>query len=122
VQHGALLHAFDGRAAHALSAVARSPRFYFSVPPSTVRSPQMQKLVAALPLERLVLETDAPALPPVKGGVNTPANVTESLREVARIKGVGVDEAATVTSENAVRLFPRLRRWVADEGGGSGGG
>ncbi|GBF96893.1 hypothetical protein Rsub_09898 [Raphidocelis subcapitata] len=111
VQQGVLLHAFDGRAAHALRAVDRSPAFFFSVAPSVARSPQQQKLVAALPLDRLVLETDAPALGPVKGEPNRPANIAIALSELARIKGVAVSEAARATSENALRLFPRLRRW-----------
>jgi TatD DNase family protein len=51
---GALLHAFDGKLGHALKGAAAG--FYFSVPPSIVRSPQKQKLVKGLPLDRCVCE------------------------------------------------------------------
>ncbi|KAI8473575.1 MAG: TatD DNase domain-containing 3 [Monoraphidium minutum] len=119
LQSGALLHAFDGRAVHALRAVQASPHIYFSVPPSAARSPQQQKLVAALPLERLVLETDAPALAPERGARNRPANLTVARDEVARIKGLPAAEVARATRANALRLFPRLARWA---GGGGGGG
>jgi TatD DNase family protein len=77
----------------------------------------MQKLVAALPLDCLVLETVSPALGPVKNEPNRPANVVISRDEIARIKGVGADEVARATSENALRLFPRLRRWAGTAAG-----
>jgi TatD DNase family protein len=79
-----------------------------------VRSPQKQKLVAALPLDRLVLETDAPALGPEKGVTNRPANITVARDEVARIKGIAPSEVERVTTANALQLFPLLRRWVGN--------
>uniref|UniRef100_A0A383WPV6 TatD related DNase n=1 Tax=Tetradesmus obliquus TaxID=3088 RepID=A0A383WPV6_TETOB len=108
---GALLHAFDGKLGHALRGAAAG--FYFSVPPSIVRSPQKQKLVKGLPLDRLVLETDAPALGPDKGSVNVPANITVSCAEVAKIKGVSAEEVAAVTTNNALTLFPKLQQRLA---------
>ena len=104
---GALLHAFDGRPAHALKAA--SAGYYLSVPPSVVRSEGFQKLLAAVPLDRLVLESDAPALGPVAGESNVPANVAVSVKEIARVKRVAEDEVVRLTTENACRLFPRLR-------------
>lgn len=89
-------------------AIERAPNLYFSVPPSAVRSPQKQKLIAALPLDRLLLETDAPALAPEKGARNAPANLVVARDEVARIKGVRPSEVERATSENALKLFPRL--------------
>lgn len=112
---GALLHAFDGKLGHALRGAAAG--FYFSVPPSIVRSPQKQKLVKGLPLDRLVLETDAPALGPDKDAVNVPANITVSCAEVAKIKGVSAEEVAAVTTNNALTLFPKLRQRLATAAG-----
>ncbi|KJE97781.1 TatD DNase domain containing 3, variant [Capsaspora owczarzaki ATCC 30864] len=58
-----LLHAFDGSAAVAKRAVALG--YCFSVPPNVVRSPHFQQVVATIPIENLLLETDAPALAPL---------------------------------------------------------
>jgi hypothetical protein len=106
---------------HTQRALERSDKFYFSVPPSVVRSPQKQKLVAALPLDRLVLETDAPALGPERGATNRPSNITVARDEVARIKGVSPEEVARVTTANALRLFPRLTRRLGGAAGAVAG-
>lgn len=98
-----LLHAFDGRAGTADAAVRAG--WFFSVPPSIVRSRQKQKLVRWLPLDVLLLESDAPVLGPEPGVRNEPANVRVSLEAIAEIKGVPVEEVAAHTTENARRLF-----------------
>lgn len=66
------------------------------------------QLVKALPLDRLVLETDAPALGPHKDIDNVPANIVVSAREIARIKGLSLEQVVHITTENAYKLFPRL--------------
>ncbi len=98
-----VMHGFDGRAAHALRGVDAG--FIFAVAPSVVRSRQKQKLVARLPLESLVLETDSPVLGPEPGERNEPANVLVAAREVARIKQIDLEQVAEVTTANALRLF-----------------
>jgi TatD DNase family protein len=98
-----LLHAFDGRAATALPAVEAG--FFFSVPPSVVRSPQKQKLVRRLPIENLLVETDSPVLGPEPGQRNEPANVTISVTAIATLKQLCEDEVIDVVEENQHRLF-----------------
>lgn len=107
-EHGArhvLLHAFDGKAATARAGIEAG--YYFSIPPAVVRSPQKQKLVRHLPLEHLLLESDAPVLGPKKDVRNEPYNVWLSCQHIAAIKGMPVDEVARATTANARRLFPR---------------
>ena len=103
-----LMHAFDGKAASARVGIEAG--YYFSIPPSIVRSPQKQKLVRHLPLERLLLESDAPVLGPEKDVRNEPCNVWLSCQHVAAIKGLSVEEVARATTANAKRLFPRAFR------------
>jgi TatD DNase family protein len=98
-----LLHAFDGRAATALPAVEAG--FFFSVPPSVVRSPQKQKLVRRLPLSSLLVETDSPVLGPLPGVRNEPANVRISVTAIAQLKGLSEEAVSEAVIENQRRLF-----------------
>jgi TatD DNase family protein len=80
---------------------------YFSVPPCAKRSPLMQKWIKRIPLSRLLLETDCPALAPEKGEINVPANLAVSAALVAELKSVTVEEVVTVTNQNAEGLLKR---------------
>ena len=101
-----LMHAFDGKASHAVRAAEAG--YLFSVPPSVVRSDQKQKLVRRLPLESLALESDSPVLGPEKMVRNEPANLVRALEAIAEIKDVPAEQVAEVTTANARRLFPAL--------------
>jgi len=63
--------------------------------------------VRTLPLEQMVLETDAPFLAPVphRGRRNEPAYVRHVAEKLAEVKGVPLEEVTRVTTENARRLF-----------------
>jgi TatD DNase family protein len=97
------LHAFDGKAASAVPAVEAG--YYFSVPPSVVRSEQKQKLVKRLPLSCLLLETDSPVLGPLPNARNEPANIKVALKAVADLKGISEADAAAAIRENTLRLY-----------------
>ena len=98
-----LLHAFDGRAAKALPALEAG--FYFSIPPSVVRSKQKQKLLRRLPLSALLVETDSPVLGPDPDQRNEPANVAVSVRLIAEIKDVSEEEVVEAIEANTFALF-----------------
>ena len=97
------LHAFDGRAARAEPAVEAG--YFFSLPPSIVRSPQKQKLVRRLPLSCLLLETDSPVLGPERDERNEPANAVVSLRAIAELKAIAEEKVAAAVRENTARLY-----------------
>lgn len=97
------MHAFDGKPGKAQ--LGAEAGFFFSVPPSVVRSRQKQKLVRFLPLEHLLVETDSPVLGPDRERRNEPANAVVSLRAIAEIKGLSEDEVAEAVVENTGRLY-----------------
>ena len=100
------LHAFDGKPASALPAVEAG--YYFSIPPSVVRSRQKQKLVRRLPLSCLLLETDSPVLSAVPGERNEPAQVCVCLRAIAELKDLPQEQVAEAVVQNTRRLYGDL--------------
>lgn len=97
------LHAFDGRTAAALTAVEAG--YFFSIPPSIVRSEQKRKLVKRLPLSCLLVETDSPVLGPDPHGRNEPANANLSVRAIAEIKEIPEEQVIAAVADNTRRLY-----------------
>jgi TatD DNase family protein len=97
------LHAFDGRAGAALPAVEAG--YFFSIPPSVVRSPQKQKLVRRLPLSAILVETDSPVLGMTAGERNEPARLPVVIEAIARLKNVSEDEVIAAAVANTGRLY-----------------
>jgi len=100
------MHAFDGKASAALPAVEAG--FFFSIPPSVVRSKQKQKLLKHLPLSCLLVETDSPVLGPEPKQRNEPANVLISIKAISELKDIA--EAAVIKAvwENTQRLYGKI--------------
>lgn len=70
-------------------------------------SKELQAVVKKLPMESIMVETDAPYLAPtpMRGKRNEPSYVKHVAQTLADIKGLTFDEVAEVTTENAIRLF-----------------
>lgn len=97
------LHAFDGKYGTAIRALEAG--YFFSIPPSVVRSRQKQKLVKNLPLTRLMVESDSPVLGPEPGERNEPANTVMAIEAIAAIKGESTETVAGAVYENTCRLY-----------------
>jgi TatD DNase family protein len=71
----------------------------------------LREIARDIPLDRMLLETDAPYLAPVpmRGKRNEPAFVVHTAARVAELKGVSIEELARATSENFFRLFAKAR-------------
>lgn len=74
------------------------------------RSEELRALARELPLDRILVETDAPYLAPVpyRGKTNEPAFVAETAKVVAEARGVSLDTIADATRANTHRLFSKL--------------
>ncbi|CAJ0920100.1 unnamed protein product, partial [Mesorhabditis belari] len=97
------MHAFGGTPEEAKHGVEHG--FYFSIPPSFSINDQGAALVASIPLENLLLETDSPVLGPVKGERNVPANLIASAKFIAKVKNLSEINVIEATSANARKLF-----------------
>ena len=97
------MHAFDGKASSALPAAEAG--YFFSIPPSVIRSPQKQKLVKRLPLSNLLVETDSPVLGPHPGERNEPSNIMISVSAISELKDVSKEEVMETVLENTNRLY-----------------
>ncbi len=76
------------------------------------RSDEVRAIAAAVPLDRLLVETDAPYLAPQahRGQRNEPSYVVETAKTLAEVKGVTAAEIAAATTDNFFRLFGKARR------------
>jgi TatD DNase family protein len=79
----------------------------------TFKTWRQDDAIERVPLDRLLVETDAPYLAPVphRGERNEPAFVADVARRVAAVKGIGYAELCGITTANAIRVFgQRLAR------------
>lgn len=97
------MHAFDGKFATARPALEAG--FFFSVPPSIVRSRQKQKLVKHLPLNCLLVETDSPVLGPDPKIRNEPANLSMSVKAIGKIKDIPEEQVVEAVVANTRSLY-----------------
>ena len=100
------MHAFDGKASATLPALEAG--YFFSIPPSVVRSRQKQKLVKILPLSQILVESDSPVLGPDPNRRNEPVNVSISIRAIAELKNISDLEVREAVSENTQKLYGNI--------------
>jgi len=98
-----ILHSFSGSPEQAEEAISFG--CLISIPVSVVYSKRKQKLVENLPLESMVLETDAPYLSPRPKTRNEPINIKLTRDKIAKIKDIDKEIIEEITTKNAKGFF-----------------
>lgn len=103
----ALVHCFSGDENFMKSCLDMGFYISFTCNITYKKAQNLRDLVKVIPMDRLLLETDAPYLSPegFRGRRNEPAHVKLLAAEVARIRGCGVEEIENSTTDNAVKFF-----------------
>lgn len=117
-----IAHAFNGSEQQALAMLAQGLKLGFGGAVTFDTARQLRRLAATLPLEALVLETDAPDMPPQwlyataaqrqgghSHGRNEPAELPRIAQQVADLRGIPLLELQLATSRNALEALPRLQ-------------
>jgi len=110
---GAVLHAFSGDQALAERALAAGCYLGVDGPLTYKKNEALRAIFRAAPLDRILIETDAPYLTPQarRGSRNEPAFVQYVAQKLAEVRGSTVEGVAAATTANAARLF----RWEMAE-------
>lgn len=105
-----LLHCYTGGAALAERALALGAYVSVSGILSFKSASEVRAVIADVPMDRIILETDCPYLAPVpmRGRRNEPAYLQYVADALANLKGLPTDEVKRITDENAVRLFSKV--------------
>jgi TatD DNase family protein len=111
VSVGGVLHCFTESLEMAKAALDLNYMISFSGIITFRNAAELREVVKAIPLERILIETDAPYLAPVpyRGKKNEPKYVVEVAQCVADLKGVRVEQVADQTRENFHQLFSRTQ-------------
>lgn len=102
-----VFHSYSGSAEMAKDLVRRGWYISFSGVVTFKNAPKVREAVAAVPTERILIETDAPYLAPVpyRGKLNHSGLARYTAAAVAEVKGIPTDELIRITRENTKRLF-----------------
>lgn len=111
-EHPGVLHSFAADWATAQAALEMGFYLGFTGPVTFKKADDLREIAAKVPLDRLLVETDAPFLSPQprRGKRNEPANVVYVAQQLAELHGVETAVLAQQTTENALRLFDRMER------------
>lgn len=116
-----IAHAFNGSEQQARACIELGLKLGFGGAVTFERALQLRRLAAGLPLDSIVMETDAPDIQPhwlyrtqaqrdagEPQGRNEPAELPRIAEVVAGLRGIGIDELAAATTRNALEMLPRL--------------
>ncbi|AFA47409.1 TatD family hydrolase [Acetobacterium woodii] len=106
-EYGGIMHSYSGSVE--MAKVFLEMGFYLSIsgPLTFKNARKLPEVVAMMPLDRLLVETDSPYLTPTpyRGKRNEPAYVRLVAAEIARIRGISLEEVAEASTQNAKKVF-----------------
>ena len=107
---GGIAHAFNGSRQQADEFIKLGFKLGFGGAMTYTGSTRIRELAATLPIDSIVLETDAPDMPPawLNRGRNQPAELAAIAGELAELRGMSPADVAAQTSANARQVLPRL--------------
>lgn len=108
---GGIAHAFNGSHQQAEAFIQLGFKLGFGGAMTYPRALKIRELARTLPLEAIVLETDAPDIPPEWVGNkarNSPAELVKIAQTLADLRGVEVAQIIEITSKNAMQILPKL--------------
>lgn len=121
-----IAHAFNGSEQQAHACIELGLRLGFGGAVTFERALQLRRLATTLPLDAIVMETDAPDIQPhwlyrtqaqrdagQAQGRNEPGELPRIAEVVAGLRGIGIDALAEATTRNAVRTLPKLESLMA---------
>jgi TatD DNase family protein len=102
-----IFHCYSGDAVMAKECISNKYILSFAGTVTFKNAPELREAVALVPIELLLVETDSPFLSPMpnRGALNTPAQIPNTLRAIADVRGESADYLAAAISENAERIF-----------------
>lgn len=105
-----IFHCFSGDEQMAKECVASNYTLSFAGTVTFKNAPELRAAAVLVPIEQLLVETDSPFLAPMpnRGALNTPAQIPNTLRVIADLRGVSADYLASAISENANRIFGKF--------------
>jgi TatD DNase family protein len=108
---GGIAHAFNGSRQQAEVFIGMGFKLGFGGAMTWPRALHLRELAASLPLDSIVLETDAPDIPPEwigRDGRNSPAQLPKIAQVLAELRNIDVDEIVAKTTRNMHQLLPHL--------------
>jgi TatD DNase family protein len=102
-----VMHAFSGDVAFTLECLKRNVTISVAGPITYPSAGALRQALMEVPVDRLVLETDAPFLPPQpwRGKSARPVMVVETAKKLAEVKDMNLEDLVLATSANAVRVY-----------------
>ena len=109
---GVVFHSFSGSEQDHARAMARGDMISFGFPITYPDNKKQRAMLEVTPMDRIMLETDAPYMKRLKDAPSTPDEVSFVYEAAANIKGVSLDDMIVQVRQNVRRIWPQFREFI----------